>query len=204
MRRFRVVFYKSRWFDGHKIDNLIDIWTMLANLPYVTYKSKLNFKDIWKFIRHFNYSHVEEWSPYQGHLKPCPCDWWNGNMTTSTMRDVYDGTVIRSAREVLTHPDRWDAAEFEVKSEYYTEAKAWAQKEIDNNLGYSKRDIVKFLPVIRHLVKTDPDRNICSEFMHNFMVKCRIFLKFRVLSPRLLAWLIYKELKKEIVPVREM
>jgi len=202
MHKFRVVFYKAKWGDGHKIDNLIDIWTMLVNLPYVTYKSKLNFKDIWKFIKGFNYSHVEKWEP-NGRGIPRQCDWWNGEMSTSTMRGDYNGTVSRSAREVLVHPERWDATEFEINSVTYLVVHGWEQDQLDNNLGYSKEDIGKFFPVVRHFVK-DETRNICSEYVHNFMVKCGLFLKFRVLSPRLLAWLIYKELGKEFKPVKEL
>jgi hypothetical protein len=196
--------YKAKWFDGHKLDNIIDVWTMLVNLPYVTYKSKLNFKEVWKFIREFNYSHVEKWAPYQGHGNPRSCDWWNGDMSTSTMRDEYNGTVSRSARWVMHNVDRWDAAEFEVPGYLYRSANEWEFAQILNNIGYAKQDIAQFSPVIRHIIPTDPRRNICSEFMHNYMVKCNIFLKFRVLSPRLLAWLIYKELGKEFKPVKEM
>jgi len=203
MRNFRVVFYKAKWNDGHRIDNIIDVWTMLVNLPYVTYKSKLNFKDVWKFIKDFNYSHVEKWAPYGTMNRPRSCDWWNGDMSTSTMRDEYNGTVIRPAREVLTHPDRWDAAEFEVRSHVYGEAKAWESKELAGNLGYSKEDLARFAPVVRHFVD-DETRNICSEFVHNYMAMCRIFKNgFRVISPRLLAWLIYKDLGKTIKPVKE-
>lgn len=204
MKKFRVVFYKAKWGDGHKIDNLIDIWTMLINLPYVTYKSKLNFKEVRKFIKEFNYSHVEKWEPYGTYRIPRSCDWWNGKMSTSTMRDApYNGTIERPAREVLIHVDRWDAAEFEVNLISYMTAHEWELNELDNNLGYAKEDLLKFFPVVRYFAE-DPRRNICSEFVHNFMVKCGIFLKFRVLSPRLLAWLIYKDLGKKIVPVREL
>ena len=203
MNKFRVVFYKAKWFDGHKTDNLIDVWTMLVNLPYVTYKSKLNFKEVWKFIKEFNYSHVEKWEPHKLSYKlPRSCDWWNGKMSTSTMRDDVDGTVIRPAREVLRNVDRWDAAEFEVSSGYYESAHDWELRQLENNMGYAKEDIGKFFPVVRYFAD-DPRRNICSEFVHNFMVKCGIFLKFRVLSPRLLAWLIYKDLGKEIKSVKE-
>ncbi len=206
MRKFRVIFYKSRWFDGHKIDNLIDIWTCLANLPYVTYKAKLNLKDIWKFIKDFNYSHVEKWTPGGYSLRPKSHDWWNGQCATSTMMaegDEPQGTVERPARRVLRHPERWDGAEFKVKDYNYNSAERWAELELAYNFGYAKQDITKFLPVVRHIVKTDPTRNICSEFVHNYMVRCKIFLKFRVLSPRLLAWMIYKEIGKDIIPVKE-
>jgi hypothetical protein len=203
MKKFRVVFYKAKFWDGHKIDNLIDIWTMLVNLPYVTCKSKLNFKEVWKFIKEFNYSHVEKWEPYGTFHKPRTCDWWNGIMATSTMRDEDDGTVVRPVREVIRDVDRWDAAEFEVHSLSYMQAHEWEEHELYNNLGYAVKDIGKFFPVVRKFVG-DPNRNICSEFVHNFMACCGFFPKFRVLSPRLLAWLIYKELGKEFKPVREM
>jgi hypothetical protein len=195
--------YKAKWGDGHKIDNIIDVWTMLVNLPYVIYKSKTNFKDVWKFIKDFNYSHVEKWEPYGTYNHPRSCDWWNGDMSTSTMRDSYDGTVTRSAREVLRNVDRWDATEFEVPGYLYSTAQGWELRELINNLGYSKMDLGKFFPVVRYFAD-DPRRNICSEFVHNYMSMCGFFRRFRVLSPRLLAWLIYKELGKEFEPVKGM
>jgi hypothetical protein len=202
MKAFRVVFYKSKWFDGHKIDNIIDIWTCLVNLPYVTYKAKLNLKDIWAFIK-MNYSHVEKWTPYQGMHNPRKCDWWNGEMSTSTMRDDVNGTVRRPARGVLRNPERWDATEFGVHSLNFMVAETWESIEVDYNLGYGKEDIGKFFPVVRHFVG-DPKRNICSEFVNNYLVKCGVLPEFRVLSPRLLAWLLYKNLGKKFRPVRSM
>lgn len=201
MKHFRVIMYKAKWFDGHKIDNLIDVWTCLVNLPYVTWKAKFNPKEIWKFIR-MNYAHVEIWEPHNfSHKSVRSCDWWNGYCKTSTMRDEYDGTVKRPARRVLTDVDRWDYAEFEVSPENYLGAAIWSSYQLRNNLGYSKKDICKFFPVVRHFV-SDPDRNICSEFTHNYMVAADIFRKFKVISPRLLAWLIYKQLGKEFKSVK--
>lgn len=194
MNRFRVVFRKSKWGDGEKIDNVIDIWTAFVNLPYVIWKERFNFKNVWRFLK-MNYAHVEIWTPSDcGLIKPRPCDWWNGNMATSTTRDGYDGTVMRPVKDVIKDYGRWEFVEYEVNGIDYRRAQAYAASEVLNNKGYSNEDIGKMVPVVRHFVN-DPDRNICSEFSHNYMVKahCWIIKKFRVLSPRKLAYRIWKQ-----------
>lgn len=202
MKRFRVVFRKAKWGDGEKIDNVIDIWTAFVNIPYVVWKERFNFKNVWRFLK-MNYAHVEIWTPYgHSHIQPRPCDWWNGNMSTSTKRDGWDGTVIRKVNEVILDRDRWDFVEYEVSSGDFRDAQKWASWEILNNKGYGNEDIGEFVPVVRHFVN-DPDRNICSEFSHNYMVKahCWTTKKFRVLSPRKLAYRIWKQHGKEFQTV---
>lgn len=204
MREFRVVFFRARWFDGHMIDNIIDIWTMLVNIPYVVWHEKFNLKNVWKFIK-MNYSHVEIQTPGKHtHVQPRPIDWWNGDMWTSTMRDEYDGTVVRPAREVLKDKSRWDYATFSVVGSDYYRALEWAEYQVAHNLGYSKKGIGKFFPVVRYFIN-DPERNICSEFTHNFMMMAYVFGlggEFKVISPRKLAYIIWKNLGKDIKPMK--
>ncbi len=202
MRRFRVAFRKAKWGDGEKIDNVIDIWTAIVNIPYVVWKERFNLKNVWQFLK-MNYAHVEIWTPTEhGPIYPRPIDWWNGNMSTSTTRGEWDGTVVRAAREVILDKSRWDFAEYEIPNEDYLWAEQWGAMGVLLNEGYSNEDIGKFIPVIRHFVG-DPKRNICSEFVHNWMVMAKRFLEpFMVISPRKLAYRIWKEHNKALQSVR--
>jgi hypothetical protein len=131
-----------------------------------------------------------------------------GRCWTSTMRDDANGTVVRPASQVLKTPDNWCYVEYEVPERddlsieqerdwifsifdasyisrgTYGDGLAYMQHEVDHNLGYAKHDLMKFAPVLRHLI-SDPKRNICSEFCHNAKV-CFGLLPgpFKVVSPR--------------------
>lgn len=201
--KFRVVFYMARWWDGNKLDNMIDMWTMLMNLPMVIWQTKFSWKEIKRFLK-LAFAHVEIWTPSQYHCDPRPCDWMNGDMATSTMRDEEGGTVVRRASEVLKHRSRWWYWEFKVTSERYKDAVEYGFIEVVMNKGYGKRDITKFFPVVRHIVPADKTRNICSEFSTWFMVHARVvFKKFKMMSPRLMAWKIYRATGTMPVQVQE-
>ena len=119
------------------------------------------------------------------------------------MRDDDDGTVHRPVRVVINDTSRWWFWEFQAKSKYLQEALRYAHLEVQHNEGYGKRDISKFFPVVRHVVANDPDRNICSEFSWNFMFICKFFKKLRLVSPRLMAWEIYRKTGELPVAVQE-
>jgi hypothetical protein len=117
------------------------------------------------------------------------------------MRGDDDGTVVRTAREVIRDKSRWDYVELEAAShKLYWDAMYWAAHEVATNTGYSKEDIKIFIPIARHFVKRNK-RNICSEFADKFMVECGNSSKHRLMSPRRQAYLIFKELGKEFKPV---
>jgi hypothetical protein len=182
---------------------MIDMWTMLMNLPRVIWETKFNLKEIKKFLK-LAFAHVEIWIPSQYFAQPRSCDWKNGVMWTSTMRDEDNGTVQRQANQVMRHPWRWWYWEFKVNSDEYKAACDYGFNELVNNEGYSKRDISKFFPVVRHIVPDDDTRNICSEFSTWFMVHAKvIFKKFKMLSPRLMAWKIYRATGTMPVQVQE-
>ncbi len=203
-RNFRAVFFMAKWWDGHKIDNMIDVWTLLMNLPRVIWQTRCNFKEIKKFCK-MKFAHVEIWLPYDGQYQPRQCDWMNGLMWTSTMRDDDNGTVFRKATEVLKDRSRWMYWEFLVPATHHLEnARCYAMNEVLYNKGYGKRDIAKFFPGIRHIVPNDETRNICSEFSVWFMVIAKtIFTKFKMMSPRLMAWEIYRATDELPVAVQE-
>lgn len=204
MKYFRVVFKKARWGDGEIIDNIIDIWTAFVNIPYVVWMERDNLKNVWQFLK-MRYAHVEIWTPSEhGYINPRPCDWWNGNMTTSTTRGEWDGTVMREAKKVILDRSRWDFVEYEVSNEDFRAADSWAGLEVLNNKGYSNEDIGNFIPLVRHLVN-NPEKNICSEFCYNWLIMARRFLgQFMVISPRKLAYRIWKEHGKELISVKGM
>lgn len=204
MKKYRVIMYRAKWGDDSIVDNVIDTWTMLVNLPYVTWKEKFNLKEVWRFVK-WCYAHVEIWTPhYNSPMEPRAIDWWNGSCYTSTMRADVDGTAVRSVREVIMDKSRWDYVELESKShEEYRRALLWAGTEVLHNTGYSKEDIKTFIPIARHFVKKNK-RNICSEFADKFMVRCGNFIKHRMMSPRRQAYIIFKELGKEFRSVKTL
>ncbi len=186
MKRFRVLHYKSG-IDGKVVDNAIGFWTKVVNL--------------WDWKTWFLpwYSHSEIWVPdpeagfekcYDGVdlLKP------DGTCYTSTMGQIStEGAQISGNRKllasvVLKHPERWDYTEFEVPDHIFERGLRWMEVEVKFNQGYAKRDISKFFPIMRHFVKQDKLRNICSEFVHN---ACTAFIvlprPFKVISPLRLA-----------------
>lgn len=182
MAKIRVIFYKARWGDKHWLDNAISTWTWLISA---------------KNRKVGPYSHVEIWTPqstglfkrsngseYNGHsrkirYKPVGTCW------TSTMRGKDNGTVKRPASEVIQNPKRWDCCEIEVTDGTFSELSYWMGDEVDNNMGYSKRDILKFLSPIHF---PDDTRNICSEFVNDALAGCDIIKGMGIVSPRRLAY----------------
>lgn len=150
----RVLFYKSKWGDGHWIDNLISLWT----------RSK--------------YSHVEIWLPneigkFRGNLGRIYGTCW-----TSTMRGEDNGTVMRDASGVIQNPERWDYIELDVI--FVEQMMLYMEGAVNNNMGYSKWDLLKFASLYHFDDKT---RNICSEFCNNALFFAMILKKFGIVSP---------------------
>lgn len=200
-RNYRVVFFTAKWWDGHKIDNVIDIGTLILDLPKVIWQARGNLKEIKKFCK-LKFAHVEIWTPGGYSLNPTWTDWNNGTMWTSTMRDDDKGTTYRGAAGVLKDRSRWWYWEFKAPRKTIQAAGGWAIREVINNLGYAMRDIAKFFPFIRYAVPNDKKRNVCSEFSYMFMVITEFFAKFKMMSPRMMAWEIYRKTGKLPVQVQ--
>ena len=116
-----------------------------------------------------------------------------GTCWTSTMIDDHDGTVKRPAAEVLKHPEHWCYQPYEVEDDDYAKGVDYMQEEVDGNQGYAKKDLCKFLPVLRHFIK-DKLRNICSEFVHNVKVMFGLLPgPFKVVCPRKLWKMLVKK-----------
>lgn len=172
--KIRILFYKSKFGDGHWIDNAISMWT-----------------GIWNWFTK-NYAHCEVWipdGPFFGKSVSqvlCPQDaGFCGTTYTSTMRGENDGVVERSASEVLKNPSRWDYYEIEINEAAYQEMIYNMDFEVNNNKGYDKPSIVKFFnPFSR---KPTLEKFICSEFVHWSLFCANIFCKPELLSPRRLS-----------------
>ena len=185
--KLRVLFYRAER-DGHWLDDGISLWTKLF---------------IWKTKP---YSHCEVWWPdAEGRFLNEGSDGvglfftgFAGECFTSTMRGKHNGTVIRPAYTVLTHPERWDYCEILVSDNVGEMAKENARLFAENNEGYDLLCILGFFLPWR---LRSYDKDICSEVVQKFLCWCRVFSEFKVWSPRRLsAKLIEKGYK--IVPLK--
>lgn len=185
MKRFRVLHYRSA-IDGNMVDNAIGFWTKVMNLWDIR---------TWRLPA---YSHTEIWVP-DGHGRfstsyTCHPITYCGTCYTSTMGQIrtegaqVEGTRRLLASVVLKHPECWDYTEFEVPDDVFANGMRCMAYRVLMNKGYAKRDISKFFPIVRHLVKQDPLRDICSEFAQNLCVVFRVLAgPFKVISPLRLA-----------------
>ena len=181
-KRIRVIFYKAKWGDKHWLDNAINTWTWLISA---------------KNRKVGPYSHVEIWTPDEdGDFKHPPehpragsayFAGFVGTMWTSTMRGKDNGTVKRPACDVIKNAKRWDYFEIEVSDRQYEHLISCMKIEVDNNMGYAKKDLWKFILGDRH--NPDDSRNICSEFVNNMLYFINVFISgFGIVSPRRLAY----------------
>jgi len=198
--KLRILLYKSKLGDGHWIDDAISAWTAIFNWGTGAY------------------SHAEMWEPDEsgrfGHVVfDCDAECVTslskdgtlsatytlpiyhyaayGTTYTSTMRGDINGNVCRPAREVLTHPERWDYVEIEVADLLFEYAKAKADKRVANNKGYSKKDLARFfmpLWTLKLLGLYDKDKQICSEEVALWLFDMYVFGDFDpLISPRRLS-----------------
>lgn len=193
--KIRFLLYKAG-IDGKYVDNGISFWTGVINLPKVIWQERMwNLKKwgkaVWDFIKRA-YSHTEIWKPDKKGMFITPPEnlatkplikWFKSNVFTgtcytSTMGQVRnknappeDGTVKRPANQVLKNPERWDYVEVDLEDKDFDRLIYWMDLEVENNLGYGKRDTLKFFGLG---FLADKLRNICSEFDHNGAVVAMI------------------------------
>lgn len=181
--KFRVLMYKAK-FDGHPIDDMINLWTGLHPKNWGT----------------GNYSHTEVWIPdeygcFEGPvMHPTEPVYarnnYLGQCFTSTMRGENNGVVIRPASDVLKNTDRWDYFEIEVSEYFLKIANNWALQMVAANKGYDKMSLLSFILPFRF---GPPDKYICSEIVLRYIqMAClgMFYDKKHVPSPRRLAkWL---------------
>lgn len=221
--KVRFIFYRAKfeWRSFlrtrkvHLVDDLINVWTCIINLPVVVWEERsINPRKwgagVWQFICDC-YAHVEIWTPdINGNFEVLYKDLeWDtlrsvyvGTCWTSTMRKSAsmigkkNGTCCRPAAEVLIHPERWDVKEYEVSAHDYKRGIFWMEYKVRRNKGYSLRDTGKFFGLG---FLADAARDICSEFCHNAGVIFNILTHpFRVVSPRWLNRMLPGETHKPV------
>ena len=88
---------------------------------------------------------------------------------------------------VIHNLKRWAFATYFLTTDEYAKADAYREKEVANNKGYGFRDLGKFVG-LRFLA--DKARNICSEFVNNYLWHAGKVRLFGVIDPRRLALII--------------
>lgn len=202
--KIRVLLYKARR-DGKWVDNLIAVWTVLINAWRLAVCQGLTWREVWEVLTKW-YSHAEVWvadkeERFNCYKKPVRDglvqNYRPGTCYTSTMGQlrskgtvIQTGTCKRSASRVLKHPERWDYVEIDVNEAEYRAMMQYLNDEVAVNAGYAKRDILKFVGLG---LFPDKIRNICSEIVHNALIKADVLRgKQKVVSPLLLAILLKK------------
>lgn len=196
MKKYRTLFYVSKWGDGHIADNLIALATQLGHIGLFFSPNRI----LWDTVKS-GYSHEEIWTPdedgqfsisdckYCGSLRWYPrayndyvdkeCDArfnqnYLGICYTSTMgqvrggNNVGRGTCKRDASLILKHPGRWSYTEHLVSDDAYAFMIEYLEKQVAENKGYG----------------LGPDKNICSEISHNAnVVSGELAGPFKVVTP---------------------
>lgn len=197
-KRIRTLQYKAE-VDGKYIDNAIASWTWIVNLP-MKFKHKIPLK----VYNELCCSHSEVWlsdedNKFYAQIEINEPIWFgereyrlsyasrtaSGLCYTSTMGQTGgenrtgSGMVCKPAGEVLKHPERWYAFEYEVSDEAFEAIKKRLDREVANNKGYDKSLIARyFLPqwAVDKLKIDKPNMWICSEItaLIVYMITCSI------------------------------
>ncbi len=150
-------------------------------------------------------SHTEVWEPSNtGYFTSrTQCKYWLGTMQgdeeeyhrtsywgqcwTSTTRGKANGTVVRPASGVLDHPENWLYTEHEVAYWDFARARYHAIGRVDNNKGYSWRDLFRYtmpLWLLKGTGLADNGREICSEHVETWNVDMGVLDERLIRSPR--------------------
>ena len=121
-----------------------------------------------------------------------PGDYY-GQCWTSTTRKVKGdpddiaGTKVRPASGVLDHPENWLYTEHTVDKGLFELAKSQAQIRVNTNLGYSYRDLTRFvmpLWLMKVLRLNHNGKEICSEHIETWQCDMGVLEKQLIRSPR--------------------
>lgn len=232
MYKVAALVYKAKIGDGHVVDDAINIWTALFNIPLPSWKvwRKDTWSAWWREIKQWwrdAFSHIELWiSNGNGRFACCMLNEAEdgcgicgnklgkgindkelyGECYTSTMRGDWDGTVLRPASEVIKDPSRWDVGVIAtITEDQYRRGMKEINHAVKYNQGYDKRCIADFFnPLRRWLPIHSKVKQICSEaFQHGLSALVSRFVWKYINSPRR----IVRKLKKKGVvftPVTEM
>ena len=193
MSNFRVLLHKAKLGDKSAVDDGISIYTTFFNS--IGLLACGQFKLAWQVIKR-RYSHVEIWLPTSRNefsYDSCEGIGYVGQCFTSTMRGDNNGTVIRSASQVLKHPERWDYMEIPVPDKNLLKGHAWARTQVKKNKGYNKKTIRDFFNPFRKTKKPAIDGdNICSVACQGFCWMAGLFSDWMIWSPIKLWWKLHK------------
>jgi len=125
MREVRAALYKSKWGDGHILDNTISLWTWPFNIGTPPL------------------SHEEKWVPdEEGNFiidgKPV------GRCFTSTKRDEVNGCRFKDAAAVFKHPERWLIIKYWLYEDNYDAMLEECDRLIAKNKGYNTHGLFGF------------------------------------------------------------
>lgn len=151
MKKFKILFYRPKFWDGRYVDGSIATWTRLWNLDAP---------------KELLCSHEEIWLPDEGYC-------WTSTMGAMGGKRRF-GSGVRKALDygILKNTERWFYCEFEVSDFGYKEMLEMMQVELEANKGYDKLMILNFfLP----LGMGEKDKWICSEFVNHH---AKIALKY--------------------------
>ena len=135
--------------DGHFLDNGISIWTRMFNWCPKELKSS-----------HAEVCIPDELGQFEAEGQAMG---YTGTCYTSTLRGEENGVVRRSASSVLRHPDRWNYFEFDIPDQWYKSFVEEMDKKVRHNQGYDVKTILSYFWYKR---LGNPDKYICSEFVH--------------------------------------
>lgn len=181
----RILYYKAKWGDGHKVDNLIAVYSKLFN---------------WNTPP---YSHVELWIPNdQGNFLNYDRNDTNilkvgyygkksefvGQCFTSSMRSAMgiksrNGTCIRPASDILKHPDRWDYQEIELTDKQYSDLLETIDVLVKSNAGYDEKAIISFFNPFGRWPRSSA-MGICTEVVWYALVMIDVLKCIKVFTPR--------------------
>lgn len=204
MKKYRTLFYHSKWGDKKWIDNAIALVTQAWHLFRRVWAHDLTWKQFWAVFK-MGFSHEEIWIP------DCIDKFWfseysiskeafhntkdspMGHCYSSTMGQVrsknnigVNGTRKAWAYDVLKHPERWSYTEHEIEEWRFKAMVAWMDGEVERNEGYGLGE----------------DKNVCSELSHNANVTAgELEGPHRFVSPLMDALLMVKAGKK-IMPLK--
>ena len=210
----------------HLVDDAINIWTALCNIPSPGWKvwQKKTWSEWWAELKDWwkdSFTHIELWIsdengrfiswylrnpdvPVAERYRDKP--FYLGRCYTSTMRDGMAGTVLRPASEVIKHPEKWEVGVIgKVTDLQYDSGMIHINNKVEGNKGYDKLCIADFFnPLRRWFPLHSKWKDICSEaFQGGVYAFIRFVISKYICSPRR----IVRILKKDGVvftPVTEM
>ncbi len=174
---------RELWYVNNKklLNRAISFMTWLPNLN----TEKVSHCEVWEPNSKGIFSDYN--NPNPNLLQVVPFPYHHGQCWTSTTRGKANGTVVRPAYQVLTHPERWYYTEHEVKWKDFSWAQAGAQMRVDNNKGYAWSELLRYVMpfwLFKRTLFYDPSREKCSPHVEQWQFDMGVLPDIRLRSPR--------------------